>query len=39
MSNVMTWALAAAATLAACALVILIERGIDAIFDNGEEIE
>lgn len=34
--NAVTWLLAAAATLGACALVILIEYGIDAIFDNGE---
>jgi hypothetical protein len=34
--NPMTWLSAACAVLAVCALVILIERGIDAIFDNGE---
>jgi hypothetical protein len=34
--NPVTWLLSACAVLGVCALVILLERGIDAIFDNGE---
>jgi hypothetical protein len=35
--NILTWILAAGAVLGACALVILIERGIDAMFEHGDE--
>lgn len=35
----MTWLLSAGALLGGCAIVILIERGIDAFFNEGEDFE